>query len=278
MTPVASVQTPDGVRIAVHRLSHGSRPLLLAHATGFHGRVWDPVAGALGGRFGCLAPDLRGHGDSPAAPDEDFDWHGFAADLLAVIDGCGLEPPLLGAGHSSGATGLLLAEQARPGTFGALYCFEPIIVPADPPLGRDPDNWLAVSSRRRRARFASRREALAHYSSRPPFSELDPGALQAYVTHGLKDAGGGVELKCDPRHEALVYEMASAHDCFQGLERVACPVTLARGGRSETMPAARQAALADRLPRVSCQVHETLGHLGPLENPVAIAEGIARAL
>ena len=268
----------DGVRIAVHELSGGGPNLILAHATGFHGLVWRPVAERLAPRFACLAPDLRGHGDSALPEDLDFDWHGFAADVLAVVDGLELERPFA-AGHSSGATALLLAEQERPGTFAALYCYEPIIVPADPPLGRDRESWLADSTRRRRSAFPSRIEAQRRYAGKPPLSELDPSVLRAYVEHGFEDApDGGVRLKCAPEHEALVYEMATAHDCFVHLARVRCPVTLARGGRSEAFTPDRGAAVAARLPRVTREQHETLGHLGPLEDPRAVADSIQRAL
>ncbi|HWC87128.1 MAG TPA: alpha/beta hydrolase [Solirubrobacteraceae bacterium] len=262
----------------MHELSGRGTPLLLVHATGFHGRAWQPVARALAPRFACLAPDLRGHGDSPPPDDLNFDWRGFAADVLSTVDRLGLERPSA-AGHSSGATALLLAEEARPGTFAALYCFEPIIVPADPPLGRDPESWLAEATRRRRAEFPSRVEAERHYAGRPPLSDLDPTALRAYVEHGFEDVPeGGVRLKCRPEYEALVYEMATAHDCFSHLDRVRCPVTLARGGRSEAFTHDRQAAIAARLPRVRCEEHPALGHLGPLEEPAAIAASIGRAL
>lgn len=268
----------DGARIAVNDLAGRGPPLVLAHATGFHGRVWAPMAELLASRFSCLAPDLRGHGDSPPPAGWDFDWRGFAADVLAVVDGLALTDPV-GAGHSSGATALLLAEQVRPGTFAALYCFEPIIVPADPPLGPDRESWLAESTRRRRAVFPSRAWALSRYAAKPPFSDLDPSVLRAYVNHGFEDlADGAVRLRCRPEHEALVYEMATAHPCFAQLAQVRCPVTLARGGRSEAFTPARAAAVAARLPHVRSEEHPDLGHLGPLEDPGAVAVSIRRAL
>ena len=268
--------TADGVRIAVHELGGTGPALVLAHATGFHGQVWRPVVDELASRFSCVAPDLRGHGDSAPPAGSDFDWHGFAADVLAVVDGLGLERPL-GAGHSSGATALLLAEEARPGTFAGLYCFEPIIVPAEPPLGRDLDSWLAESTRRRRAEFASRSEAERRYAARLPLCDLDPRALSAYVEHGFQDVPEGVRLKCSPEHEALVYEMATAHDCFSHLARVRCPVTLVRAGRSHAFMADREAAIAARLPRVRCEQRSALGHMGPLEDPRGVARSIERA-
>ena len=65
------VPSSGGVRVAVHDLGgpdaigdHDSAVLLFAHATGFCGRVWEPVAAALTHRFRCLALDFRGHGVS----------------------------------------------------------------------------------------------------------------------------------------------------------------------------------------------------------------------
>lgn len=267
-----------GTPVAVHTLGGERGPaLLLVHAAGFHGRTWVPVADELAADFRCVAPDLRGHGDSAAA-DPDLDWRGFAADLLDTVDRMGLERPY-GVGHSSGATALLLAEQARPGTFRALYCYEPVLVPADPPLGRDPDSWLAERARARRATFASREEALAHYAAKRSLSRLDARVLRLYVEHGLRETGDGtVRLKCRPEHEGRIYEMATAHDAYGRLAEVCCPVTLARGEESEAAGASQLAHLAGRLPDARTETHPGLGHLGPLEGPAAVARSIRAAL
>lgn len=267
----------EEVQVAVHDHGGDGPPLLLVHAAGFHGRVWDPIAGALADAFHCLAPDLRCHGDSPLRPDDDLDWHGFAADLLAVVDELGLVGPL-GVGHSSGATALLLAEQSRPGTFRALYCFEPVLVPADPPLGRDPDNWLGEGARRRRLTFPSRDEALRHYADKPPMCHFDPAVLRSYVDHGVRDTGDGtVALKCQPEDEARVYEMATAHDGFGRLAQVACPVILARGAGSDAASAPQAAQLAGRLLQAETIELADLGHFGPLEDPARLARSIREA-
>jgi pimeloyl-ACP methyl ester carboxylesterase len=79
-------------------------PILLAHPTGFHGRIWAPVAGRLvaaGHRVWSF--DFRGHGDSdtPDVNGDDYSWDGFARDAIAVIDHLGLagHPALLAGGH-----------------------------------------------------------------------------------------------------------------------------------------------------------------------------------
>lgn len=265
----------DSTDLAVHDLGGAGPPVVLAHATGFHGLVWGPVARELGD-FRCLAPDLSAHGDS-VGDGHDFAWERFAADILAVVDHYGLARPL-GVGHSSGGTALLLAEQGRPGTFAALYCYEPVLVPADPPLGRDPDSWLAARARARRATFRSSDEALAHYAAKPPLAHLDPEVLRAYVAHGMRDVGDGtVRLKCRPEDEARIYEMATAHGCYGRLADVRCPVTLVRGADSEAADARIFAHLAGRLRDARTEALSGLGHLGPLERPDVVAASIRQA-
>lgn len=267
------VPAADGVAVAVHDLGGTGAPTVFAHATGLHGLVWRAVAAHLSDAFSCISFDERGHGDSGLPEDLDFDWRGFALDALAVGDR--LDGAPFGVGHSSGATALLLAEQARTGTFRALYCFEPVVVPADPPLGRDIGNWLAAGARRRREVFASRAEARAHYAAKPPFDRWAPQTLADYVDHGFADQpDGSVRLKCRREHEALVYEMASAHDGFGRMGEVRCPVTVARGGDTDAMSPPALDGLLERLPDARAEVLPGLGHFGPLEDPALVAGSI----
>jgi len=246
-------------------------PLVLAHGTGLHARVWEPLVASLGEPFRAVAFDARGHGDSGVSSPPEFNWDGFALDVLAVVDGLGLRRPH-GLGHSSGATALLMAEETRPGTFATIYCFEPVIVAADPPLGRDAGSWLAMAARRRREVFASRAEAYHAYAAKPPFSGVDPEALRAYVEHGFHDlVDGTVRLKCRAENEALVDEMATAHRCYGLLGKVACPVTLACGDADDGTSALALRDPASRLRRGRLEELAGLGHLGPLQDPTAVA-------
>ena len=115
----------------------------------------------------------------------------------------------IGVGHSMGGAALLLAEQARPGTFSLLWLFEPIVVPDDQvPEGGNP---LAAGAARRRPDFGSLEEAFANYAGKPPLDALDPACLAAYVEYGFEPLGdgtaGAVTLLCRPEVEAATYEM-----------------------------------------------------------------------
>lgn len=272
------MSAPDGVQIAVHELGGDGHPLLLAHATGFHGLVWKPLAEQLKERFRCISYDARGHGESGMPPDRCFDWRGFALDLLGVIDHLRLRQPY-GFGHSSGGTALLLAEQAHQGSFRSLYCFEPIIIPADPPLGPDPDSWMALRARRRREVFGSREAAFRAYRTKPPLDRLDEHVLRAYVEHGFEDLDDGrVQLKCRSESEARIYEMASAHDCFLHLQQLRCPVTLAWGSETDAFSPGARRAVISALPAARSEVFTGLGHLAPLETPDVVAAAILQAV
>lgn len=270
-----------GATIAAYDLGGDGLPLVLAHATGFHGRVWLPVVDDLRSRFRCLAFDERGHGDSRTPPGETFDWHHFADDVLAVVDGFGLDPAdgIVGAGHSCGGAALVLAELARPGTFTALWCFEPIIMPVDPPPAVSYDNPLTAGARRRREVFASRDDALANFASKPPFDGLAPDALRAYVEFGFDDLPDGtVRLKCRRDDEAEVYAHGFAHGAFGRSADVRSPVHLVCGEHTDAMTPALIARQAAAFPVATTEVMAGLGHFGPLEDPTAIAASIAASL
>src|SRR3546814_8208078 len=55
-------------RLRLHYVDWGNEdkpPLLLVHGGRDHCRNWDWVAQSLRDRYHIIAPDLRGHGDSP---------------------------------------------------------------------------------------------------------------------------------------------------------------------------------------------------------------------
>src|SRR5690349_19761095 len=86
---------------------------------------------------------------SLAAPDEDYSWHHFADDALAVAKHVGVarDPNLLAAGHSKGGAALLLGEADEPATYARIWAYEPIIFPSDTQLAPQHDFPLARIAR-----------------------------------------------------------------------------------------------------------------------------------
>ncbi len=279
-------RTPDGVGIAVYDFGGQGPHLLLVHATGFCAEVFTPLARELGDSFHCWGLDLRAHGSSDRPRDGDFAWSGFATDVLAVVDHLGLASPSA-FGHSCGGAALLLAEQARPGTFRSLFCFEPVVLPvragAKPPWFED--NPLTVGARRRRDSFPSAEDAFVNFSSKPPFSDLDPEVLRCYIEAGFEpvpaaDGGDGrsVRLRCRREDEAMIYAHGASHGAFAHLGEVTCPVALACGERTDAFGPSFLEADAALLPRSTIEVIPALGHFGPLQQPAAVAASVVQAL
>jgi pimeloyl-ACP methyl ester carboxylesterase len=282
----------DGVRVATWDLAGaaggpGGRPaLLVAHATGFHSRCYRALAASLGERFRVVGFDCPGHGHSTTPSlqaDEEgrvpaMGWDRFGRDALAVVDALGLEHPVA-FGHSSGGAVLLLAEQQRPGTFAAIYAYEPVALPPEAwstmgERGFDP----AAGARRRRPVFASRVAALEHLSSKPPLSSLRGDVLVDYVEGGFADRpDGAVSLRCLPEAEAATYAMAPRNDVWDRLGEVACPVVVGCGGLRADFGSDLAGALASRVQRGRVDEHAELGHLGPLEQPDEVAASVLAA-
>lgn len=280
------VASTDGVTVALHDLGGDGPPLLLCHATGFHGLIWAPLAAELDDVAHCWALDFRGHGDSALPSSGLLGWRRMADDVLAAaarVKG----DALFGVGHSMGGAALVLAEQARPGLFSALWCFEPIIFPTGPATARASaaDGAevprplpMAASARRRKAVFPDRATALANYAAKPPLAGFAPEALEAYVEHGFRDLpDGGVELKCAPETEASVFEGGVDHGAFSRLGDVLCPATIVASGDGRP-PSQAARAMADALPNGRFERLPALSHFGPMEDPVAIAQNIRASL
>lgn len=275
-----TVASTDGVDIAVHELGGDpdARPLLLCHATGFHARVWDGLAGEFPDRR-CVGLDFRGYGDSSSPVNGVVDWNGFGDDVLAVVDHLGWSD-VQAVGHSKGGAALLLAALARPGLFDRLVCYEPIVFPPAPAgLAESPrGNPLAQSARRRRSRFDSFEAAIERYASKPPLGSLRSDVLESYVRHGFRaHPDGGIVLKADPEHEARTYEMGTQLGAFERLDGVECPVLVLCGGDGGA-PAQLAPMVAEKLPLGQLHRFDDLGHFGPLEDPAAVASVVRRFL
>jgi pimeloyl-ACP methyl ester carboxylesterase len=276
------IPVPGGESVVLHDLGGRGPTLLFAHATGFHGHVWRPVAELLRARAHCLAIDFRGHGDSQSSGQADTDplhWDVFRDDVLAVLATLSDGHEIVGVGHSMGGAALLMAELARPGSFSRLVLFEPAVRGDVGPLPADAlqiQTSMVGVAKRRRAVFASRAEALTNFAAKAPLSGFQAAALLAYVDHGFADdPGRGVVLKCLPDIEASIYAQSYSHGTEERLDGVTCPVTIAFGGDSRPADRATHAALAARL-GTEPVILADVDHFGPLQLPAQFAALVQR--
>lgn len=269
MTAVRVVSS-GGVELAVHDLGGIGPTLLISHATGFHGRCYEPLAAALAERFHSIAFDYRGHGDTPRPPGE-IDWERYGDDAEAMAGS--LDAPVLGFGHSMGGACLLMAAHRNPGLFRALVVFEPIVFP---PTGIRDDGTptpLSAGALRRRSSFPSFEAAIDNYAAKPPLGRFAPAALEAYVRHGFAPGEDGqVHLKCRPETEAATFDTGATHRTWDHLPEITTPVLVVSGRPLEMQPSSIAAAVAERLSAGRYLERDDLDHFGPMTHPDAVAE------
>jgi pimeloyl-ACP methyl ester carboxylesterase len=276
------IESSDGVRIVLRDLggpSGGtSTPVLLfSHATGFHGRVWEPMATFLCTEFRCVALDLRGHGMSELPSGATLAWSGMVDDVVAALRSDRFPiGPLHGIGHSMGGAALVLAAALRPDAFRSLWLYEPVIIPTEGWPLSDGDNPMSEGAARRRDRFDSLDQAYENYRSKPPLDQLHPDALRAYVDGGFSPTpDGSVTLRCRPSTEAEVFRPAAASGAWGAVRSIEIPVAVVAGRPDGVGPGTFAPATAEALRKGALFVRPDLGHFGPLQDPAAMAEDVA---
>ena len=280
--PPTLIPCPDGVRVAVHDLGGPADAnadiLLFSHATGLHGRTWEPMAAQLTDRWRCFAIDHRGHGVSETPDDAGLAWSHMGGDTVSVLDSGFIAPDRVihGVGHSMGGAALVLAAIRRPFRLRSLWLYEPVIVPPGVLPGSGEPNVMADAAERRRAIFDSADAAAANYASKPPLDELHPAALQSYVMGGFApQSDGTVRLRCLPATEATVFRGAGDSGAWNAFSALAMPVAVV-GGRSELVgPRAFVPAMLQSRPATTFIERPDLGQFGTLEDPISMARDLA---
>jgi pimeloyl-ACP methyl ester carboxylesterase len=276
------VTSSDHVSVAVHEFGGAGRPLLLSHATGFHGYCYLPIADELSDRFTSFALDYRGHGDTARPDDWQVDWARYGDDALAAARAVAPDGGLVGFGHSMGGAGLLMAAHRDPDLFDVIVAFEPIVFPPreiDPHDGTENNGTvLSRGARKRRASFASFDEAIANYSSKPPMMTFDPDVVRLYVAHGFRPSPEGVRLKCDPEHEARTFDTGGTHSTWGVLPEIETRVVVVAGKVDEFGPAAIAREISEALPNASYVEHDEWNHFTPFIDPGAMAALVREAV
>ena len=271
--PATRFQVVNGIDLAVHEwASEGTGvPLVFAHATGFHGRVWDAIVD----RFPAhpvYAIDLRGHGLSRAAPITD--WRMLASDVAGFLAQAGLSGAV-GIGHSMGAHTLLQTAADHPAAFSRLVLFDPVILA--------PEYYAAAETQftaanphpaiRRKRDFASAEAMIERFRERDPYVLFDRRVFEDYCRHGLVPAasGEGMELACAPEVEASVYASSRSNPgILDAARHVDIPVLVVRAKHttlndfksSPTWP-----ELATILPQGTDLYRPDMTHFHPFQGP-----------
>jgi len=169
----------DGIELRYYRTGAG-QPIVFAHGFLDTGRRWIPLADSLADSYEVITYDARGHGRSDA-PETDYRLVDRIADLYSVVDGLGLELPVL-IGHSMGGGTVGWAGARRPDRPAGVVLVDPDCLHRLPET--DPETLLEQSRSHLRATAERTVEDIVDEE----YSDLDP-------THARRLATG--HLECD---------------------------------------------------------------------------------
>ena len=131
------------IPLMIHQYgSSNARTVVLVHGLTEAGTTWPDLVGHWGDDWQVLAPDLRGHGQSPRFAEDELASapEVLLADVIAVVDA---QPePVALFGHSLGGLLALRAAVARPDRVWALVLEDP----ARPTGGRMPDPGFVIQN------------------------------------------------------------------------------------------------------------------------------------
>jgi pimeloyl-ACP methyl ester carboxylesterase len=135
--PIDRFAAAAGVRL--HYLdwgSAGTQPVIFLHGFGLTAHTWDVVCDLLHARAHCVAPDLRGHGDSEWSSDGRYPLQDHVDDLEHLIHELHIVRPVL-VGMSLGGLVSLLFASRRADLVAAL-----VLVDSGPRLRRPGANRI----------------------------------------------------------------------------------------------------------------------------------------
>lgn len=258
----------------MHVRDQGSgRPLVLLHGWSCHGGFFAPQFTGLAGVCRLIAPDLPGHGATGATGDELTIEAAAAAcaDMMAARE----FNDIVLVGWSMGAhVALALLAGAAAARVAHL-----VIVDMSPKVLNDA-HWRlglkggldAAHNEKVCERIETSWPTYARHVARRVFAEghAPDADLLAFAETEI--------ARADPALIGPVWSSLTAQDFRVALPRIACPVTLAYGGRSALYEPAVARWQAERIPAARLQGFPASGHAPHLEEPGAFNGMLATIL
>ena len=272
-----------GITLAYHewQAGDGAETLLIAHATGFHGRCYDPIVAHFTDHR-VIAVDMHGHGASGGEPLDN--WQYVVDELIDLIDHLELRGAV-GMGHSMGGHAIMRAAAARDGAFRSLVLFDPVVLTPEfyavKVSGFSPDQMHPAAKRKRD--FASPEEMIERFEARDPYNLFRRDVFENYCRYGLKPVeGGGYELACTPEMEASMYMSSlSGEPALEVARGLKVPTTVVRAmqtGTRDFKGSPTWPRLAASMPHGIDMNRPDMTHFHPFQDPDDAARIIREAM
>jgi len=233
--------------------------LIFLHYFGGSSRSWKEVVKRLADDFICVAPDLRGFGESDARG-ENFSLEDYADDVAGLIEHFKIERFVL-VGHSMGGKIALCVAARQPKNLESLVLLA-TSPPTPEPIADDERKYLLKSHGNRRAAEETVRKVVAN--------SLPEKIFETAVEDNLRSS--------EKAWRAWL-EDGSRVDISDSMAKIVVPARIVTGAKDKTI---RMEVLErEVLPRLKNSRLVSIpdaGHLLPMEVPDEIAKLIRRQI
>jgi len=229
--------------------------VVLLHGFPLGREMWKEQVAGIGSMYRVIAPDLRGHGDSPA-PEGDYTIDEMADDVVELLDTLGLDDPIVLGGLSMGGYVALSLVARYPERVRGLLLMDTRAA-ADSPEAAEKREELA-------------RAVLAAGHSGPAVEAMIPRLFARVTLEGRPERVAPIrELMESNTARGVVgalRAMASRPDRRADLAAIRQPTLVMVGEEDVVTPPAEAQDLADAIAGARLEVIPAAGHLAPYEN------------
>jgi 3-oxoadipate enol-lactonase len=235
-------------------VGHGL-PVVLLHAFPLNRGMWEPQIAALFGECRCIAPDLRGFGDSPKSGPYTMDRH--ADDVVALLDALQIEKAVV-AGLSMGGYVALAMWRRHRGRVRALVLADTRSTADTDEAKQKRDDLIAVARRDGASAVAEKQiTGLTGRSTREKQPELVNRIRTVMSGESVDGIVGALEA------------MRARPDSTPLLNQIDIPTLVVVGEEDVITPVKEARAMAAMIRGSRLEVIPEAGHLSNLERPAA---------
>lgn len=263
---------------AIYRHFEGKGPCAhFYHANGFPLGVYDPLLRRLSEKFRLSGLEYRAVWPGIGLPTRNIDWQVHTDDLITFVEHqC--QPPIIGIGHSMGATCTLLAAANRPDLFTKIVLIEPATISvvlgmlirllSDSIIKRIAPVKTAL---KKKDCWSNRELYLAYCKKFSGYKRFSEESFQAMARYGVIETDEGqVKLAFPKAWEAHNY--TKPVNVLRSIKKLKTPCVVIRGKPSifftESMWQKWQVLCSNTI----FKEDRAYGHLFPLENPSACSD------
>jgi pimeloyl-ACP methyl ester carboxylesterase len=251
-------------------------PLHFLHANGYPFYCYDPLLNLLHREFHVFGMLLRPLWEG-SKPNDVKDWQIFSDDLLRFLTEYDTGP-VIGVGHSIGATVTLRAALREPNKFRALVLIEPVLFPYGRMIAWNFIRAIGLGNRlhpsipgalKRKKTFDHLDQVFDRYRNRNVFRYMSDENLRTYIEGITRPVEtGGYELVFSPEWEARIYYTGLRDfDIWRDLPSLEVPTLFIRAAETDTFGKESANLIKRKQPKARIGTVEESTHLLPLEHP-----------